>query len=961
MVKITISSNSINVRELIVDYGTKIFCETSDILYEESELFLKEMSKYTRVVVNGDIVGYHEEPDKLYKSLKMAKQQGLINIYSSVIWNVLENMILVCTEGGRCIRPLYVVENLQKLPEMLKTNLEWNDMIKEGLIEYLDVEEANHAMIALEYKNLYKDAKGHTLPVKYTHLEIHPSMMLGCLAASIPLCDHNQSPRNCFPAEDHEILTIHGFLGLDEILKYTEDGAYLKVACHVDGHLEYHDIGRDRVVYQDDAGQPLTATEFVSFKSEKANISILATPNHHMYGRLGNANVNVNTDTSNINYNWTGDEPEYKTYHAHEIMKFAESKADTVFQLKCNFDKGINSLNDRKITFIKDLDCPIQIYTFVRHYGFWLNDQNAKCECEDWSNYFREQCKRESFMPWVYELLYPIELQTLLSILSHDLYNTITTPNMAFSKEIEQVCILAGYSVITQFEDNKYTIIYSNSDIVTPYLKIGEQVTTVKSDVPKQIFCVTVPTESHLIMVRQRSEDVVSRPVIVSNTYQSAQVKQAIGVYATNYNERYDTVAHNLDYVQKPIVRTKMSSILNGDTMPNGINAIVAIACYSGYNQEDSVMINQDAVDLGLFTSFHIKTYKEQNNKNHSNGEEERFTKPQVLNKQQNYEKLEECGFVPVNTHVKSGDVIIGKVMPQKNGTIKDNSVYIKDNEHGFIDRNCYNDNYFNTTNADGYRFAKTRVRGIRKPMIGDKFANRYAQKGTCGILYKRQDMPYTKDGITPDIVMNPNAIPSRMTVGQLYECVMGKAACFAGTYGDATPFNDIEIEDVASVLEKFGMEKYANEILYNSRTGEQIKTDIFIGPTYYQRLKHMSSDKIHARGQGGPIMSLCRQPSEGRCRSGGLRLGEMEMECLWAHGTIQFLKERVMECSDNYKVYTCKVCGFMATVNPEKNIYMCRNCKNNINFTEIRIPYASKLLFQEIASMGIATRFLTD
>jgi DNA-directed RNA polymerase II subunit RPB2 len=377
--------------------------------------------------------------------------------------------------------------------------------------------------------------------------------------------------------------------------------------------------------------------------------------------------------------------------------------------------------------------------------------------------------------------------------------------------------------------------------------------------------------------------------------------------------------------------------------------------------------MNKSAIDRGLYTSTYFKTYKEQNNKNHSNGEEEFFTKPDSESskmKPYNYKKIAQDGFVPENTYVTTGDVIIGKCMPNKNGntiSYKDNSVTMKNNEVGFIDRNCYNDNHFTNINGDGYNFCKVRVRSERIPTIGDKFSARSAQKGTMGMMYRQEDMPFTKDGIVPDLIMNPHAIPSRMTIGQLMECVMGKACVGMGTYGDATPFNEHNVENIADLLESMGMERYGNEVLYNPRTGEQMTTDIFIGPTFYQKLKHMTADKMHGRAGSGPIVLLTRQPAEGRARDGGLRIGEMELECLWAHGSFQFLKERLMECSDNYRVFVCKNCGNMATVNPEKNIYSCKNCKNINHFAEVRIPYAAKLLLQEIQTMGVGTKFITN
>jgi DNA-directed RNA polymerase II subunit RPB2 len=227
-------------------------------------------------------------------------------------------------------------------------------------------------------------------------------------------------------------------------------------------------------------------------------------------------------------------------------------------------------------------------------------------------------------------------------------------------------------------------------------------------------------------------------------------------------------------------------------------------------------------------------------------------------------------------------------------------------------------------------------------------------------MLYDQVDMPFTASGLVPDIIINPHAIPSRMTVAQLMECVMGKACCSMGIFGDATPFSNISIQDIQKALvEQCGLEPNGNELLYNSRTGEQIQAQIFMGPTFYQRLKHMVVDKIHSRGASGPVVMLTRQPAEGRAREGGLRLGEMEVECNWAHGTLQFLKERFMECSDNFRVFVCKRCGMMMPANPEVKLFQCSACRNNIAFGEIRIPYATKLFLQEIESMHIGTRFL--
>ena len=228
-------------------------------------------------------------------------------------------------------------------------------------------------------------------------------------------------------------------------------------------------------------------------------------------------------------------------------------------------------------------------------------------------------------------------------------------------------------------------------------------------------------------------------------------------------------------------------------------------------------------------------------------------------------------------------------------------------------------------------------------------------------MLYKQQDMPFTKDGIVPDIIVNPHAIPSRMTIGQLIECILGKTGTVLGMNGDSTPFTDLDPKKLSDILSNVcGFDEYGNEVLYNGLTGEQLLVNIFIGPTFYQRLKHMVVDKYHSRSTG-PVVLLTRQPAEGRTRDGGLRFGEMERDCIISHGASAFLKERLLDVSDNYKVFVCKSCNMIGSVNEKKNIYKCDHCSNTTKFSEIRLPYACKLLLQELISMSIVPRLITD
>ena len=447
------------------------------------------------------------------------------------------------------------------------------------------------------------------------------------------------------------------------------------------------------------------------------------------------------------------------------------------------------------------------------------------------------------------------------------------------------------------------------------------------------------------------------------NTYQSAMGKQAMGIYMTNFRQRMDTMGHVLYYPNKPIVDTNIGKLVPSCKLPNGLNVIVAIASYSGYNQEDSILINKGSVERGLFRSTFYRTYRDDEKKIQSSGQDERIMKP-VIDitagiKPGCYDKLESNGFVPVNTYVTSNDIIIGKVFPVKNKekskyVYRDSSTFLRANEKGHIDKIYVN------RNGDGHKFCKVRVRSNRIPNIGDKFSSRHGQKGTCGMLIEEEDMPFTKDGIRPDIIVNPHAIPSRMTIAQLIECILGKAATLIGGYGDGTPFNETSVDKIMDLLEKHNFERGGNEVLYSGFTGKQMSSKIFIGPTYYQRLKHMVEDKIHSRASG-PMVLLTRQPAEGRARDGGLRFGEMERDCMIAHGSVQFLKERMLDVSDNYRVFICNECGFIASVNPEENIYKCKACNNYIDFSEIRIPYSCKLLIQELEGMNIGSRFITN
>ena len=356
--------------------------------------------------------------------------------------------------------------------------------------------------------------------------------------------------------------------------------------------------------------------------------------------------------------------------------------------------------------------------------------------------------------------------------------------------------------------------------------------------------------------------------------------KQAIGVYVSNYNKRMDKTAYILNYSMRPLVETRVMNIMKLNELPSGNQVIVAIMTHSGFNQEDSILFNRASINRGLFHATIYHTEKDEDKK--INGDEEIRTKPnKAITKNMkfgNYDKINKQGVIDENTLIEDKDIIIAKIVTIKDNK-NDNTQLIKyedqsrsyrTHEESYVDKNYIN------RNGDGYNFCKVKVRAHRVPNIGDKFSSRHGQKGTIGNIINEEDMPFTKEGLRPDLIINPHAIPSRMTIAQLKETVMGKVLLELGLFGDGTSFGDVDLGTICEELQKMNYESKGNEILYDGKSGEQIETSIFIGPVYYQRLKHMVADKQHSRCIG-PMVNLTRQPAEGRSRDGGLRFGEME------------------------------------------------------------------------------------
>lgn len=440
------------------------------------------------------------------------------------------------------------------------------------------------------------------------------------------------------------------------------------------------------------------------------------------------------------------------------------------------------------------------------------------------------------------------------------------------------------------------------------------------------------------------------------NTYQCAMGKQAIGAIAYNQFERLDTLLHLMVYPQKPLVTTRSIELVKYDKLPAGQNAIVAVMSYSGYDIEDALVINKASCDRGF---ARCQVFKKQSItlKKYGNGSQDVLNKPDERNPNPRHQKLGADGIVSPGVELAAGDHYAYKLLPLHKDTVvsESNQRYVDQHISYKLPDPSYVDKVWAMENEAGHKVFKVHTRQTRRPEVGDKFSSRHGQKGVVGIIAEQADMPFTDSGIVPDIIMNPHGFPSRMTVGKMLELVAGKAGVLAGKQEYGTAFGGSKVEDMGAELITRGFSYSGKDFVTSGITGESLPSYVFFGPIYYQRLKHMVQDKIHARSTG-PYAMLTRQPTEGRQRAGGLRLGEMERDCLIAYGASQLLLERLMLSSDAHEVDICENCGMMGYNN------WCQSCQSSRGVIKMTMPYAAKLLIQELLSMNVkATLQLED
>ena len=961
MAHITIPTNSNSLYEYIKEYIIHI-----------KDLTPNELFNKVKVFINGCWIGIAKDPIDLYNNMKDKKSKGIINIYTSIIFDYTNAEIRLCNDGGRLVRPVLRVKDgkvliTKNIIEQISSNkISWNDLLiscnlPESLIEYIDPDEQNNSLIAMKDKVKYQNYD----PKLYTHCEIHPSTIFGVLASCTPFPDHNQAPRNTYQcAMAKQAVGVYA-MNFDERMDKT---SYV---------LTY-------------PTRPLVDTRLMNFinlnKIPSGTQIHVAIMTHTGYNQEDSVLVNKGSIDRGLFsatiYHTEKDED--NNIIRDEIIRCKPDKTKTKGIKFGNYEKLNSDGFVSENTLIENRDVIIAKVIPIKENR---NDHTKIIKYED-----------QSIVHSTYEETY---VDKNFTGRNGDGYNFGKVRLRTFRKPVygdkfcvkptQQVLTNKGWIKIVDIDINKHKVCTLDKNNNLHYENPKDKFSF---DHDENMYCLKtnqleiVCTLNHKLYIKpinskkyilEEAGYVYQEKVQFQKTMNNAYINKEkinIGVHSFDINVWLIVLGLYINfgklynqYVVFYIPNLRLITLLE--------NALLDLNIKYTREQSGRIYIIEDIPSI--YADFY-------NNK---------CNKEIVLpNYVWSLSQIQSCKLFNIILDCESADndnnlvyyrsenkILLNELSRLAlhcnwSGTIKNEYIHInKVNNQPFINKDKSSKEWFEHYCGKVYciEMPSSHTYYMREnenspPMIVGN-SSRHGQKGTCGNIIPECDMPFTKNGLKPDIIINPHAIPSRMTIGQLKETLLGKVILELGLFGDGTSYGELNITTIAEELQKLNYESYGNEIMYNGMTGEQIETSIFIGPVFYQRLKHMVNDKVHSRATG-PVVSLTHQPMEGRSRAGGLRVGEMERDVLISHGATRFCKERLFEVSDKYNVNICKKCGMIAVVNSgdDKNrfisksdftIHHCRTCDNKTDFELVDMPYANKLLFQELQTINIVPRIL--
>ncbi len=1007
MTHITIPTNSSFLPEYVEPY----------IIRVDDAVSPKELHDKVKVFINGAWVGVAKNPRELYADLKQKKYSGIINIYSSVVFDYKMMEIRVCTDGGRLARPVLRVKNNRAIltndivDKIASEELTWNDLLtnarlSDSVIEYIDPEEQNYAMIAMKSKRGYVHTPGTY--VNYTHCEIHPSTIFGVLASCIPFPEHNQAPRN----------TYQTAMGKQAI------GVY---ATNFDQRM-------DKTAYVlSYPSRPLVDTRLMNFihlnKIPSGCQIHVAIMTHTGYNQEDSVLINKGSIDRGLFsatiYHTEKDED--KNIIRDEIIRCNPNKAKTKGIKYGNYDK-LNShgfIPENKLVENRDV-----IIAKIIPIKENRNDPTKTIKYEDQSKTFRTT--EETYIDKNYTgrngdgyNFAKVRVRTFRKPVLGDKFCALPTQQVLtdqgwleikdINPEIHKVCTLdASGNMLYEHPSAKFEYDHDSIDGTDEplYFVKNKQV---------EITC----TQNHKLYVQTRGSYNKGGP------YELIEAKKVMGKMV-RFQKSLENVYPDIETINIGGIEYNMDAWLQliGMFISDGCCDHAANAIYITAVKERKIEFNKSIYEkLNISPTYTCDSFRISGAKYSeifkwfepfSNGALHKFL-PEIvwnLSKRQSIILLESllqgdghtmkykgedefsrygtisirlandisrlcvhCGWSG-NIKIAEEPTGIARVGVRKLGSRAGQEVSITQ-QHTYYKVSIIREQNQpwinkkkNESNTEGTINYKGKVYCIEMPtshvyymresthssslIIGN--SSRHGQKGTNGNIIPECDMPYTAGGLRPDIIINPHAIPSRMTIAQLKETLLGKVLVQLGMFGDGTSFGNLDIRCIAEKLQNVGFESYGNEIMYNGLTGEQMEMSVFIGPVFYQRLKHMVNDKQHSRSIG-PMVNLTRQPAEGRSRDGGFRVGEMERDVLIAHGMSNFCKDRLFDVSDKYSAYVCKMCGMIAAFSESEKftIHKCNTCDNKTEFARVAIPYSYKLLSQELQTINVVPRLITE